>query len=111
MVSNDACVTTQYGETEDYSVNIIESSLNIINSDFVNMKLYPNPTKGEFVIDFSKSINELEILIYDINGRVVEEYKLENKSRINLNPKVSAGLYFIKIISSSQSIIFKLIKK
>ena len=88
-----------------------ESSHNMINSDFVNMKLYPNPTKGEFVIDFSKSINELEILIYDINGRVVEEYKLENKSRINLNPKVSAGLYFIKIISSSQSIIFKLIKK
>ena len=110
-VSNDACDTTTYGETEDYTVNIIETSLNISSTDFVNMKLYPNPTKGEFIIDFSKSINELEILIYDINGRVIYEHRSENKSRINLNPNISAGLYFVKIISSNQSSILKLIKK
>ena len=110
-VSNDACDTTTYGETEDYTVNIIETSLNISSTDFVNMKLYPNPTKGEFIIDFSKAINDLEILIYDINGRVIYEYRSENKSRINLNPNISAGLYFIKIISSNQSSILKLIKK
>jgi hypothetical protein len=75
------------------------------------MKLYPNPTKGEFIIDFSKSINDLEILIYDINGRVIYEHRSENKSRINLNPNISAGLYFVKIISSNQSSILKLIKK
>ena len=47
----------------------------------------------------------------DLTVDLCKEYKLENKSRINLNSKVSAGLYFVKIISSSQSIIFKLIKK
>ena len=103
--------SSYFGETEDYTVNIIETSLNISSTDFVNMKLYPNPTKGEFIIDFSKSINDLEILIYDINGRVIYEYTSENKSKINLNPNISAGLYFIKIISSNQSSILKLIKK
>ena len=110
-VSNDACATSTYGETEDYLVNIIDSSLDINDTDFDDIKLYPNPTKGEFIIDFSKIFNELEILIYDINGRVVEEYKLENKSRINLNPEISAGLYYIRIISSNHSSILKLIKK
>lgn len=110
-VSNDACATSTYGETEDYLVNIIDSSLDINDTDFDDIKLYPNPTKGEFIIDFSKIFNELEILIYDINGRVIEEYKLENKSRINLNPEISAGLYYIRIISSNHSSILKLIKK
>ena len=76
---------------------------------------------------FSKSYSELEILIYDINGRIVDESKLKkiglkskfkysfkerikkalikNKSRINLNPNISKGLYFIKVINSSQSIV------
>ena len=47
----------------------------------------------------------------NINGRIVDESKLENKSRINLNPNISKGLYFIKVINSSQSIVLKLIKK
>ena len=108
---SDSCVETTYGETEDYMVEIVESSLNIAESVFGDIKLYPNPTKGDFVIDFYKSYNELEILIYDINGRIVDEYKSENKSRINLNPNISVGLYFIKIINSNQSIVLKLIKK
>jgi hypothetical protein len=110
-VPTDSCVETTYGETEDYMVEIIESSLDISESVFGDLKLYPNPTMGDFIIDFSKSYNKLEILIYDINGRIVDEYKLENKSRINLNPNISVGLYFIKIINSSQSIVLKLIKK
>jgi hypothetical protein len=110
-VPTDSCVETTYGETEDYMVEIVESSLNISESVFGDIKLYPNPTIGDFIIDFSKSYNELEILIYDINGRIIDEYKLENTSRINLNPNISAGLYFIKIINSSQSIVLKLIKK
>ena len=110
-VPTDSCVETTYGETEDYMVEIVESSLNISESVFGDIKLYPNPTKSDFVIDFSKSYSELEILIYDINGRIVDESKLENKSRINLNPNISKGLYFIKVINSSQSIVLKLIKK
>ena len=110
-VPADSCVETTYGETEDYMVEIVESSLNISESLFGDIKLYPNPTMGDFIIDFFKSYSELEILIYDINGRIIDEHRLENKSRINLNPNISEGLYFIKIINSSQSIILKLIKK
>jgi photosystem II stability/assembly factor-like uncharacterized protein len=107
----DSCVETTYGETEDYMVEVVESNLNIYEAIFGDINLYPNPTKGDFIIDFSKLYNELEILIYDINGRIIDEYKLENKSRINLNPDISAGLYFIKIKNSSQSTVLKLIKK
>ena len=110
-VSNDACATSTYGETEDYMVNVVESSLNVSEPFFSDIKLYPNPTKGDFIIDFFKSYDELEILIYDINGRIITEYKLENKSSINLTPNISEGLYFIKVINSSQSIVLKLIKK
>ena len=110
-VPADSCVETTYGETEDYMVEVVESNLNIYEAIFGDINLYPNPTKGDFIIDFSKLYNELEILIYDINGRIIDEYKLENKSRINLNPDISAGLYFIKIKNSSQSTVLKLIKK
>ena len=107
----DSCEETTYGETEDYMVEIVESSLNFSEFIFGDIKLYPNPTEGDFIIDFLKPYNDLEIIIYDINGKIVEEYKFKNKSRINLNPNISAGLYFVKIINSSQLTILKLIKK
>lgn len=74
-------------------------------------KLYPNPSNGNFYLEFSKEQNiPIKISIDDLNGKRV--YEGEYNSRINLlNLNLPAGLYLIKIESKKNSFDQKIIIK
>ena len=49
-VPDDACEETQYGETEDYSVNIVESlGIQILDDSLVD--IFPNPSNGLYNVE------------------------------------------------------------
>ena len=64
----EACSSTSYGETEDYSVNIIQS-LSLTNNNSFDFNIYPNPANSNFIT--IKSIFQgIKIVdIFDVNGR------------------------------------------
>ena len=69
------------------------------------LEIYPNPTDG---ILFLKNFNQpIDLIIYDINGRTVLEFKDYSLGQINLS-ELDKGIYFIQIDHSS---IQKIIKK
>jgi hypothetical protein len=107
----DACVETTYGETEDYSVVIVESSLGIIENTFPeNPIIYPNPTNGNVSIDLRKNYNNVIIQLNDILGRKIIE-KSYNQGRVfNLNIKESSGVYFLTIVTENKRVVFRLVK-
>jgi photosystem II stability/assembly factor-like uncharacterized protein len=107
----NACDETTYGETEDYMVEIVESSLDI--GEFINdkVKLYPNPTTGIFTIDLGNEIESTEISIHDLNGRLIKFFYKFNMSIINIDLKLDLGLYFVTVISDNKKSVFKLLKK
>ena len=110
-VPTDACVETTYGETEDYSVTIVESSLGIIENSFQeNPIIYPNPTDGNISIDLRKNYDNVTIQLNDILGRQVMS-KSHNQGRIfNLSINESPGVYFLSIIAENKKVVFRLVK-
>lgn len=66
-----------------------------------NVKVYPNPSTGQFYIT---GINDANIDIFNISGQKVAEYKNSN-GKMNLS-NLKNGVYFLKI-NSGESIITK----
>ncbi|PDH46391.1 MAG: hypothetical protein CND26_04740, partial [Bacteroidetes bacterium MED-G13] len=97
-VPDDACEETQYGETEDYTVNIVES-LSIEDIDGSLIKVFPNPSDGIYNINLNG-----QILTYEISnllGQLLKNGKLENGNNMLDLTNQKIGIYFLKLISAS----------
>ena len=96
-----------------YAYNSIENQ-NLVKVFNLN-QIYPNPANPVINIDFDISINqELQLSIYSITGGLVQEIKnptlnLGNNSiQIDLD-EYSSGIYFLKLNSSSKSLMQKFV--
>jgi len=64
--------------------------------DFNKLKInvYPNPTNDVINIDTDEQL--FNYIIYDVNGRQIQNGNFENNNQINLQ-NVNTGVYFIKV--------------
>ena len=108
----DSCVETTYGETEDYSVVIVESSLGLIENSFPKDPIiYPNPTNGIISIDLRKNYNNVIIQLNDIQGKqLINRSYIEGKV-FNLNIIEGPGVYLLSVIAENKKVVFRLVKK
>ena len=109
-VPTDACEETTYGETEDYTVNIVESSLNI--NEFINeeIKLFPNPTNGSFSLNLINYYDDIDITIRDLRGRLIESKSFKNTNLVQMEFDAVEGVYLIIIKINNNTRVTKLIK-
>lgn len=114
----NSCGAFDYGEVEDYTVNITEPSLSNEEFSLNEIKIYPNPFNDSFNISLSSDLigQELEVSIYDLKGRLIikENPRLNNYVITVDNLKsVSSGTYFIRIkdVKTQKLITKKLIKQ
>jgi hypothetical protein len=83
------------GTTPATGSNCILGNEYFQNSDL--FKIYPNPTNGLLNINIANYVGELQIKVYDINGReVFNENHFNNSNVINLG-KLSNGIYILKL--------------
>ncbi|AOW20937.1 reprolysin-like metallopeptidase [Urechidicola croceus] len=102
--------TQEWGETEDYSINVV-SSLSVDEQQLSDFRIYPNPSNG--LVNVSMQLgnsNDVEILLFDVLGRQISIKNFENNS-LNFNEQLeyqnlSKGLYVLKI-KQGQKIIAK----
>jgi hypothetical protein len=93
----------------NYSDTINVATLGIDNLLFNNIKLYPNPTNGVFIVDVINS--EYSFAIKDITGKVNNKGELKlGINQIDIR-HLSDGIYFITIYNNEQSITYKLLKQ
>lgn len=75
-----------------------------------NFKVYPNPSKGSFTIEFKELTNSYAVEVYDIAGQIIYDNNFELASSlvqtINLE-NTSSGIYFINIKSDNGLVITK----
>ena len=72
-------------------------------------KMYPNPSEGNFVIDFDDlQRGSVKITITDMNGRIFYSNKL-NGEIIPLSVDLPNGIYMLRAESGSQRFLQKLI--
>lgn len=78
--------------------NCTSLSINDLNKTN-GIKVYPNPSKGQFNVAINDFSGNVDIAIYDINGRVV--YSLKNESFSNEKTiqagSLQSGLYILNI--------------
>ena len=111
-VPDDACEETQYGETEDYMVNIV-TSLGIDdinqNSEFSVISLGNN----QFDVNLnSPYVGKIELTVYNSIGQRMVFHRFENTGTFNYDldmSYVAKGVYLVKIGNASFGKVQKII--
>lgn len=84
--------------------NAISSSITLSTQDNFEkaslVKIYPNPTKGNFTVIVNNT-SKFNITILDILGKIVYSNSVNsNKIEINRNTYFTSGLYIVKVTSN-----------
>lgn len=116
-----SCETFQYGEVEDYTIEIKEeaitrgATLTATKSGTSAMELYPNPSEGESeaIIDLGKENTTVAIVLTDSRGKTIASKVLNNVNGIVSHSFSTMGLrkgiYFVKVRSAAINEVQKLI--
>ena len=90
--------------TQGFHQGILKVTTSVENLA-IETKVYPNPTTQFLIIELDKSV-DADLLVYDINGRLVLQDKLIDQSRKELDFSfLKQGNYLLHInISDKQSI-------
>ena len=79
--------------------NIDYVKLNDRRSQLSEIKLFPNPNSGSFIIEIDNSTTVKEMIILNQLGKKVEYSRIDNDDNINLQlNNCTAGYYSIRII-------------
>jgi PKD repeat protein len=109
-------VTNEFGCSSTYtdSIEIFPVSVSLFENENFEFSVYPNPSTGNFNIDFSiDHAQEIEISVIDINGRrivqLLNAMLPEGKQSISNNVELASGVYFVEIKAARGRQISKLI--
>ena len=104
-INYSPCGNFDFGQVEDYTLDVINETLSANDVDSKEDIIYPNPTKND--INYSRNYKKLEVV--SIDGRVL--MTSFNNSKIDIS-KLSSGIYLIKVYNSDDSIkTFKISKE
>ncbi len=91
------------------ATSLATNSFGINNSD---VKIYPNPTNGQFNIKINQFVGKVNIQVVDINGRLILDVKDDNfniEKTIDLSA-FRSGVYLVKVTSDEANFTQKIIK-
>ncbi|HOZ30840.1 MAG TPA: N-acetylmuramoyl-L-alanine amidase [Bacteroidales bacterium] len=94
----------------NFVINVTPAVLieqNILN----NVKIYPNPNEGIFIIETENIGSNLFVEITNVHGQILYEQQISDKTiktSVDIS-KFSEGVYFVKLSNSDISNIFKLV--
>lgn len=103
------------GTLNSWSLNIcdIQPALSNPDFEFANLKIYPNPSKGNFNIELNSDSSEnIQINIYDIRGREIlnRSYKANNSFNQNINLQdAKSGVYLVSISDGTKKTVKRII--
>jgi len=107
-------LTASNGICTDSILNtIVEVIDNVSTGSTVNVtsiKVYPNPTKGDFTIQFGENSTTAQIIVTDYSGKVIHKKSIKSVNTVNLSlANYSKGVYFVHVLLANQNQVFKLI--
>ena len=88
------------------------TSLGIIENDFgVKLLAYPNPTYDNFSIDLGAVYKSVEIILSDVNGKLIRSESFHQEQLVNMSLKEPSGIYLITVEADNRKASIKLIKE
>lgn len=74
------------------------------------IRVYPNPVQENLSFDLPDFFSPLEVVIYDISGRLIRSINYEEENNVKVG-NLKPGVYIVKFISQDKSLQVKFIKK
>jgi hypothetical protein len=104
--------TVAQGVQQPYEISVVTA---IRNTEEINLEclVYPNPTNGLIKLVFkSPDYENMSFRLYDINGVLLQDKKVESvETNISLE-NLSSSVYFLKIIKDNLEVkVFKIVKR
>lgn len=109
----------QGGQSQNLYIDNVNISGTVGIHEFENslgLSIYPNPTNSSSTIEFTSPKNsKVNITVYDVTGRVIEESYLNanagvnSKYLVNSSNSLKAGIYFVTLVIDNNKITKKLI--
>jgi hypothetical protein len=82
------------------TVNIATGVGELSNTSVTELIAFPNPTNGDFKIKFNSNKEKSDVVIYDIQGRLVFQNKDERtigKNELVISNEFASGIYIVKV--------------
>ena len=100
------------GVQQPYEISIVTA---ISKTEDINLEciVYPNPTGGiaKLVFD-SHDFENLRFRLFDINGELLQDKKVESRETEISLENLSSSVYFLKVIKNNLEVkVFKIVKK
>lgn len=106
---------TKTGTINSWSIQVCSQTMVLSTQNFglADFKIYPNPNKGNFNVQFnSESNNEIKIAIYDISGRQIFNKSYQNTGLFSENLQlnnVQSGVYLVNVIDGDKKEVKKIV--
>lgn len=88
--------------TEDHNVSISFFPSSITDEAFANLNVYPNPSNGKFTVVCDEFDGDVTFQLFNVSGEVVNEKVVSNEQVVEFANELSAGTYFLRIISGDK---------
>ncbi len=73
--------------------------------------VFPNPSNGNVILQLDNEQTVTSIFITDLNGRLIKEVTPQNRSQYEINFGGTSGIYFLNIMTKSETKILRLVKE
>jgi hypothetical protein len=104
--------TVIQGVQQPYEISVVTA---IRNAEDINLKclVYPNPAVGMTKLVFdSPDFENMKYQLFDLNGLLLQEKKVENSETEIYLENLSSSVYFLKVIKNNFEVkVFKIVKR
>ena len=104
--------TVVQGVQQPYEISVVTA---LRNTEDISLKclVYPNPTAGLTKLVFeTDDFENLKFRLYDINGILLQDKKVESRETEISLENFSSSVYFLKVLKMNSEVkVFKIIKK
>lgn len=96
------------GATSGNVFKIVPDNLSINKHKYSLIKMYPNPAEDVLNIDFNHSALPSEIIIFDIQGKIIQSHNQLSNNLVTLSTKnITKGIYMVSILNTNGIKIYK----
>ena len=96
---------------DNVSVNLLTGEEENVSEEIPTFEIYPNPSAGIFTIAFQEINSDVEIIVYNVQGKMVirEAFNSLSKTRVLNLTDQPGGLYFARILFNDVQEVRKII--